>query len=197
VRLILASASPSRAAVLRAATVPFTASPAGIDEARLKDGLVASGKQPSEIAATLAEVKALEVSRRQPDALVLGADQVLEFGGELISKCADMAAARNLLQRLRGKTHQLISALALAEGGRVGWAFCDTATLKMRQFSDGFLDSYLSAEGTRLLSGVGCYRLEGMGAQLFESVKGDYFSILGLPLQPLLAELRRKGVIAQ
>jgi septum formation protein len=197
VRLILASASPSRAAVLRAAAVPFTASPAGIDEAGLKDGLLAAGKTASEIAAALAEAKAIEVSRHQPDALVLGADQVLEFDGELISKCADMAAARDLLLRLRGKTHRLISALALAEGGRACWMFTDTATLKMRQYSDEFLDAYLSAEGTRLLAGVGCYRLEGMGAQLFESVKGDYFSILGLPLQPLLAELRQQDVIAQ
>ena len=196
-RLILASASPSRAAVLRAAAVPFTASPAGIDEAGLKDGLLAAGKTASEIAAALAEAKAIEVSRHQPDALVLGADQVLEFDGELISKCADMAAARDLLLRLRGKTHRLISALALAEGGRACWMFTDTATLKMRQYSDEFLDAYLSAEGTRLLAGVGCYRLEGMGAQLFESVKGDYFSILGLPLQPLLAELRQQDVIAQ
>jgi septum formation protein len=197
VRLILASASPSRAAVLRAAAVPFTASPADIDEAGLKDGLLAAGKTASEIAATLAEAKALEVSRHQPDALVLGADQVLEFDGELVSKCADMAAARDLLLRLRGKTHRLISALALAEGGRACWMFTDTATLKMRQYSDEFLDAYLSAEGTRLLAGVGCYRLEGMGAQLFESVKGDYFSILGMPLQPLLAELRQQDVIAQ
>jgi septum formation protein len=197
VRLILASASPSRAAVLRAAAVPFTASPAGIDEAGLKDELLAAGKPASEIAVALAEAKALEVSRHQPDSLVLGADQVLEFDGELVSKCVDMAAARDLLLRLRGKTHRLISALALAEVGRSGWTFADTATLKMRQYSDRFLDAYLSAEGTKLLSGVGCYRLEGMGAQLFESVKGDYFSILGLPLQPLLAQLRQRDVIAQ
>jgi septum formation protein len=197
VRLILASASPSRAAVLRAASVPFTITPADIDEARLKSELLAAGNDASQIAAALAAAKAAAVSRLQPDALVLGADQVLEFDGELVSKCVDMAAARDLLLRLRGKTHRLISALALAEGGRAGWTFADTATLKMRQFSDGFLNTYLSAEGTRLLAGVGCYRLEGMGAQLFESVKGDYFSILGLPLQPLLAQLRQQDVIAR
>lgn len=196
-RFILASASPARAAVLRAAAVPFTVAPAAIDEARLKSELLATGKDTSQIAATLAEAKAIAVSRLQPDALVLGADQVLEFDGELISKCADMAEARGLLLRLRGKPHRLISALALAEGGRTGWTYCDSATLTMRAFSEGFLDSYLSQEGSRVLAGVGCYRLEGPGAQLFESVKGDYFSILGLPLQPLLAQLRRKGVIAQ
>lgn len=196
-RFILASASPSRAAVLRAAAVPFTIMPAAIDEARLKSEMLSNGKDAAQIAAALAEAKAVAVSERHADALVLGADQVLEIDGELISKCADMAAARALLVRLRGKSHRLISALALAQGGKTVWAFGDSATLTMRRFSDRFLDSYLSAEGAKLLAGVGCYRLEGRGAQLFESVKGDYFSILGLPLQPLLEQLRLKGVIAQ
>jgi septum formation protein len=197
VRFILASASPTRAAVLRAASVPFTIAPANIDEARLKSELFAAGNDASQIAVALAEAKAVALSRLQPDALVLGADQLLEFDGELVSKCADLAAARALLQKLRGKSHRLVSALVLAEGGRTDWTFVETATLTMRQFSDSLLDAYLSAEGTKLLAGVGCYRLEGVGAQLFESVKGDYFSILGLPLQPLLAQLRQKDVIAQ
>jgi septum formation protein len=197
VRFILASASPSRAAVLRAAGVPFSIAPADIDEAGLKSELLAAGKDVSQIAAALAEAKSVAVSRLYRNALVLGADQVLEFEGELISKCTDMAAARALLLRLRGRPHRLISALVLAENGKMIWAFCDSAALTMRRFSDSFLDSYLSGEGTRLLAGVGCYRIEGMGAQLFESVKGDYFSILGLPLQPLLTQLRQKGVIAQ
>jgi septum formation protein len=127
---------------------------------------------------------------------VLGADQILEFDGELVSKCADLAAARTLLRRLRGKSHRLINALCLVQHSKAVWAFCDANSLRMRPFSDGFLERYLSTEGEGLLAGVGCYRLEGMGAQLFESIEGDYFSILGLPLQPLLAELRRKGVIA-
>jgi len=197
VRFILASASPSRAAILRAAAVPLTIIPAVIDEARLKSEMLSTGTDAAQIAAALAEAKAVAVSRRHADALVLGADQVLEFDGELVSKCADMHAARALLLRLRGKSHRLVSALALAQGGKTVWAFGDSATLTMRSFSDGFLASYLSEEGTKLLAGVGCYRLEGMGAQLFESVKGDYFSILGLPLQPLLAQLRQRGVIAQ
>ena len=196
-RFVLASASPSRAAILRAAAVPFTIMPAEIDEARLKSEMLSTGTGAAQIAAALAEAKAVAVSRRHADALVLGADQVLEFDGELVSKCADMHAARALLLRLRGKSHRLVSALALAQGGKTVWALGDSATLTMRSFSDGFLASYLSEEGTKLLAGVGCYRLEGMGAQLFESVKGDYFSILGLPLQPLLAQLRQRGVIAQ
>jgi septum formation protein len=195
--LILASGSASRTRILRGAHVPFTAMPANIDEEGLKIALMASGKSPEAVAAVLAEAKALHVSAAHPDALVLGADQVLEFGGELVSKCADMTAARALLRRLRGKAHRLISALSLVQGGKAIWAYCDTSTLRMRPFSDPFLESYLSTEGEGLLAGVGCYRLEGMGAQLFESVEGDYFSILGLPLQPLLAELRKKGVIAQ
>lgn len=194
--LILASGSASRARILRGAHVPFTATPADIDEEPLKRKFLSEGKAPEAIAASLAGAKAVHVSSRHRDAVVLGADQILEFGGEIVSKCADMAAARALLQRLRGKSHRLISALALVQNGKMVWTFRDTATLHMRAFSDGFLETYLSTEGEGLLSGVGCYRLEGMGAQLFDSVEGDYFSILGLPLQPLLAELRRKGVIA-
>jgi septum formation protein len=106
-----------------------------------------------------------------------------------------LTAARRLLLRLRGRSHRLISALVLVQAGRAIWTYSETANLKMRDFSDAFLDAYLCAEGSSVLSGVGCYRLEAMGAQLFDSVEGDYFSILGLPLQPLLAELRRKDVI--
>ncbi len=195
--LVLASGSASRARILRGAHVPFVAIPADIDEEALKRKFVAEGKAPDAIASSLAEAKALHVSARRSNALVLGADQILEFDGEIVSKCADMTAAKTLLQRLRGKSHRLISAPALVENGKVVWTFRDTSIMHMRQFGDAFLETYLSTEGEGLLAGVGCYRLEGMGAQLFESVEGDYFSILGLPLQPLLAELRRKGVIAQ
>lgn len=195
-KLILASASESRARILQAAAVPFEAVPAAIDETAIKTEFLSRGDEPGSVAAQLAEAKALQISRAHAGTLVLGADQVLLFEGELVSKCENMAAARQLLARLRGKKHSLISALALAEEGRIVWSHVDTATLRMRTFGDGFLESYLSREGERLLAGVGCYRLEGMGAQLFETVEGDYFSILGLPLLPLLAELRRKGVIA-
>lgn len=195
--LVLASASASRARILRAAAVQFTVVPADLDEKTLKQELLARGDEPEAIAATLAAAKALHVSRLRLGSLVLGADQVLLFDGELVSKCPDLVAARDLLLRLRGRAHLLISALVLAQDANVVWTHVETAKLQVRDFSDDFLDSYLSTEGEVLLAGVGCYRLEGMGAQLFESVEGDYFSILGLPLQPLLAELRRKGVIAQ
>ena len=196
-RLILASASPSRARILRAAAVPFAVVPAQIDEDALKANLLAQDQEPAEIALALAEAKAIHVSKIHPDAMVLGADQILQFEDELISKCSDTEAARKLLVRLRGKRHQLISALVLAQSGKARWFYSETATLDMRAFSEDFLESYLVTEGDELLSGVGCYRLEGRGAQLFDSVEGDYFCILGLPLVPLLAELRRIGVIAR
>ena len=195
-KLILASGSASRRQILSAAQVPHIAIPADIDEERLKNDLLARRVDISGIAVALAEAKALHVSAANPEALVLGADQTLLFQGELVSKCLDMASARRLLSRLRGKTHDLIGGLVLARAGQSIWRHVETSTLTMRDFSDAFLDTYLSTEGEAILGCVGCYRLEGMGAQLFESVEGDYFSILGLPLQPLLAQLRRQGVIA-
>ena len=196
-RLVLASASSPRARILRAASVPFDVVPAQIDEAALKAQLRTRNQKPGEIALALAEAKALHVSTIHRDAVVVGADQVLQFGDELISKCSNMAAARRLLLGLRDKTHCLISALALAQSGRTLWTYSETATLKMRLFSEDYLDAYLAAEGAQLLTGVGCYRLEARGVQLFDSIEGDYFCILGLPLVPLLAELRRMGVIAR
>jgi septum formation protein len=196
VRFILASGSASRKRVLEAVGVPFTAVPADIDEDRLKDELLTGGAELASVAGALADAKALHVSRTQPDALVLGADQALLFEDELVSKCADLAAARALLSRLRGKPHRLTSALTLAQGGAVLWRHNANSTLHMRDFSDAFLEAYLSTEGEGILGCVGCYKLEGLGSQLFDSVEGDYFSILGLPLQPLLAELRGQGVIA-
>jgi septum formation protein len=196
VRFILASASASRHKVLTDAGVPFTAIPASIDEDGLKGGLLANGSPRADIAGRLAEAKALDISMAHPTALVLGADQTLLFGDELVSKCADLASARTLLSRLRGKPHILVGGLVLAANGKVLWRHAESSHLAMRNFSDAFLDSYLSMEGEGILSAVGCYKLEGRGAQLFERVEGDYFSILGLPLQPLLAELRKHGVIA-
>ena len=196
-KLILASASPSRARILHGAAVAFDVVPAHIDEDALKANLVAQNRKPYEIGLALAEAKATYVSAIHRDAVVLGADQILQFGDDVISKCSDMAAARKLLLKLRGKTHRLISALVLAQAGKARWSHSETATLKMRVFSEDFLDAYLAAEGDDLLSGVGCYRLETRGVQLFDSIEGDYFCILGLPLVPLLAELRRMGVIAR
>lgn len=189
--LVLASASTSRAHVLSEAGVVFAVQPAHIDENAVK----ASGADGRAVAAGLAELKALRVSVSRPGDLVLGADQVLVCAGDILSKAETVAEAAAQLKFLRGKPHTLISALALARSGAVVWRHCDEARLRMRDFSDAFLDVYLKAEGEAVLGSVGCYRLEGPGAQLFESVEGDYFSILGLPLLPLLAALRERGVI--
>ncbi len=195
-RLILASASEVRARVLKGAGVDFEVRPAHVDEEAVKDSLLAAKAPLRDVADALAELKAVRVSASVPDAFVLGADQVLAFEGELVSKCIGLDEARTLLRRLRGRTHQLISALVLAKAGGAMWRAVETATLTMRDFSDHFLDDYLSSEGEALLKGVGCYRLEGRGAQLFERVEGDYFTVLGLPLQPLLAALRQHGIVA-
>ena len=193
--LILASASSVRASVLKNAGIPFRIEPAAIDEETIKAGLFGQGRQPREIADALAEAKALDRSRAIPDALVLGADQVLVFENECISKSSSLEDARRLLRRLRGNLHRLISAMVLTQNGEPVWRHLETATLWMRQFSDAFLDTYLADEGQSLLGGVGCYRLEGRGIQLFTRIEGDYFAILGLPLLPLLSALRERGVV--
>lgn len=195
-RLVLASASEIRARVLKSAGVEFDIRPAHVDEDAVKESLFAAKAPLRDVADALAQLKAVRVSANRPDALVLGADQVLAFDGELVSKCASLDEARALLRRLRGRTHQLISAVVLAKAGGAIWRNVETATLKMRDFSDRFLDDYLTGEGEDLLKGVGCYRLEGRGAQLFERVEGDYFTVLGMPLQPLLAALRQHGIVA-
>lgn len=191
-RLILASKSAARRAMLSDAGVPFVVLVADVDE----DALKTPGVDPVELAVELARAKALAVSRHDVDAWVLGADQTLAFDGGLVSKAATLDAARERLSAMRGRTHQLHSGAALARNGQVVWSGVDTVEMKMRDFSDAFLDAYLAAEGEALLSCVGSYRLEGLGAQLFEAVEGDYFTVLGLPLWPVLAELRRAGVIA-
>ena len=190
-RLILASKSAARRAVLTDAGVPFTVQVADVDE----DALKTPGVDPVELAVELARAKALAVSRHDAEAWVLGADQTLAFDGGLISKAPTLAAARERLMAMRGRTHQLHSGAALARNGQVVWSGVDTVEMRMRDFSDAFLDAYLAAEGETLLACVGSYRLEGLGSQLFEAVEGDYFTVLGLPLWPVLAELRRAGVI--
>ena len=193
--LILASSSWSRQMLLKAAGVPFDIVPAEIDEPALMRQLKAESEEPSAIALSLAEQKALAVSHRNPGQLVLGGDSVLAFGDELISKCADIDALRGLLRRLSGKTHELLSAAALARDGKVIWRHVGRARLHMRILSDGFLERYLAEEGQTVLSCVGGYRYEGPGAQLFDHVDGDYFTVLGLPLLPVLAALRTQGIL--
>jgi septum formation protein len=192
--LILATQSTARRAVLTGAGVPFEAMVAGVDEDAAKAVLLAKGASPRAVAEALAEQKALAVSRQHPG-LVIGADQTLDLEGRLYDKAETVDQARSRLQLLRGRTHELHSAVAVAEGGAVVWRDTVSARLTMRDFSDSFLDRYLADEGDAALGSVGCYRLEGLGAQLFARIEGDYFAILGLPLMGLLELLRARGEI--
>lgn len=194
-RLVLASKSPSRAALLAGAGLDFDTEPSLVDERAVEEPLLAAGEGPGAIALHLAEAKALDVAGRRPNDLVLGCDQTLGLGAERFVKPASVAEAREHLLRLRGRPHELHSALVLARGATVLWRHVSVARLTMRPFSDTFLDRYLAAVADEVTSTVGCYRLEGPGITLFEAIEGDYFTILGLPLLPLLAELRDLGVI--
>jgi septum formation protein len=192
-RLILASKSPSRAALLAGAGLAFALEPAGVDERAVEVPLLAGGIDPATLALRLAEAKAVAVSERFPDDLVLGCDQTLGLDGERFVKAETIADARHQLERLRGRTHELHSAMVLGRGGVPVWHTVEVARMTMRAFGDGFLDRYLDEIGDAVLGSVGCYQLEGPGITLFERIEGDYFTILGLPLLPLLAELRRIG----
>jgi len=193
--LVLASKSATRRAVLEGAGVAFETVGSGVDEEAAKAALLAARATPRQVAEALAEDKAIAVSVGRPE-LVIGADQTLEFQGRLYDKAATLDDARARLKTLRGKPHQLHSAVVVAQGGAVVWRETQSATLRMRDFSDDFLDAYLAAEGEAMLGSVGCYRLEGLGAQLFARIDGDYFTILGLPLMGLLELLRRRGVLS-
>jgi len=194
-RLILASASLTRKKILADANVPFEAAAPNIDERRIKDELLAQGAKPDMIAATLAEQKALGVAGRVKNSLVLGADQVLVCEGKLFSKAENLVDARETLRQFRGRKHELISAMALVRNGFSEWRYVEIAELWVRDFSDAFLDAYLEQEGEDILGSVGCYRIEGGGAQLFEKIVGDQSAICGLPIFPLLDVLREKGII--
>lgn len=196
-RLVLASASAARRGMLERAGVAFEVRPAEIDERAVQDVLMGddSEVEPADIAELLAEAKARDVSERMPGALVIGSDQVLEFEDEVLNKPADLEQARASLKLLRGATHQLHSGVALALDGEVVWSMVDSASLAMRPFSDRFLAAYVAEEGDGICSSVGAYRLEGRGLQLFDRIDGDFFTILGMPLLPLLAELRARGAL--
>jgi septum formation protein len=195
--VLLASASEARAAMLRAAGLEVEVQPARIDEAALKEALLAEEAAPRDIADALAELKAKRVSGRAPGRLVLGADQVLVADGALHDKPRDRAEAAKQLRALRGRTHQLLSAAVIARDGAAIWRHVGTARLAMRPFTDRFLEEYLDREGEAVCASVGAYRLEGLGAQLFARVEGDYFSILGLPLLEVLEFLRAQGVLTE
>jgi len=195
--IILASQSASRKAMLEAAGVAFTAEAAGVDEEAVKAAMIAEGTDARRLADALAELKAIKVSRRHPTALVLGCDStVAAEDGTLIDKAESREDSRTQLQGLRGKTHRLTSAAVVALGGEPIWRHVDTAKLTMRPFSDAFLESYLDAEWPAIGGCVGGYRLEGLGVQLFSRIDGDHFTILGLPLLPLLDWLRVRGGLA-
>jgi septum formation protein len=194
-RLILASASPFRAALLRNAGLEFETRPAAIDERAVEAPLRDSGATPEEVALVLAEAKATEVAERSGDAIVIGSDQTLSLGDELLHKPADMEAARRQLLKMSGRTHHLNSAVVLARGGEVLWRHVSVARMTMRRLEPGFVGRYLSRVGERALGSVGAYQIEGEGIQLFEAIEGDHFTIVGLPLLPLLARLRELGAI--
>jgi septum formation protein len=192
--ILLASASPFRRRLLEAAGVPFRVAPAHVDEAAMKREL--AGKAgPAGIAEALAAAKAETVSRDNPCSLVIGSDQVVALGDVLIDKPVDLEDARAQLKRLRGKTHRLFTAVALAQDARIVWTTVQSASLTMRSFSDAFLDRYVAECGEGLRQVAGAYEIEGRGIQLFERVEGDHFTIVGLPLVPLLAELRARGAL--
>lgn len=193
--VILASGSDSRKAMLDAAGVPFTAMPARVDEAEVKRALLAERASARDVADALAELKAMRASTSVPAALVIGADQILVCEGRLHDKAESREEAREILRTLRGKPHELVTAAVIAREGAAIWRQVETARLWMRDFSDAFLDTYLDAEGEAALGSVGCYRIEGLGAQLFERVVGDQFAIRGLPLIPLLDALRVHGAL--
>lgn len=191
--LVLASGSRIRATLLANARLDFTVDPATVDERAVEAPLLEAGFPPEDIAQVLAEAKALDVAGRRPQDLVIGADQVLGLGNARFTKPADMEAARRQLLDLSGKTHELHSAVVLARGGEVLWRHVSTARLTMRALSPAEIGRYLALAGDAVLSSVGCYQLENVGVRLFERIEGDYFTILGLPLLPLLGELRALG----
>lgn len=191
--IVLASGSATRRAMLEQAGVAFVVDTAPVDETAVKDAMRLETGNPARVAEVLAELKATRVSARHPGAIVIGADQMLDCDGVWYDKPADGAAARAQLQSLRDRTHRLVSAVVAVRDGQRLWHHTDQARLTMRRFSDAFLDDYLAKAGDAVLSSVGAYQLEGLGAQLFMAVEGDHFTILGLPLLPLLDFLRENG----
>jgi len=193
-RLVLASGSAVRARLLRDAGLNPVISPADIDEPKAERIAREVGMATAAVAECLATAKAVYASNDHPGALVIGADQMLDCGGDSLRKPEGRAGAEATLRQLSGRSHQLISAVCLVRDGKTRWTHVDRATLIMRALDDAAIAAYLDRAGDGVLSSVGAYHLEGLGSQLFDRIEGDYFTVLGLPLLPLLAALRAEGV---
>ncbi len=194
-RLILANQSKFRAGLLAAAGVTAEAMPAFVDEAEIKAGAKAEGMSAVDTAMLLASLKAERIARRFPEALVVGGDQILVCEGRWFDKPPDLNAARTQLRELRGRTHELVTAVLCQRGEQRVWQHVATPRLVMRDFSEAFLEEYLTVEGEVLTTTVGAYRVEGPGMQLFDRIEGEHTAIMGLPLLPLLGFLRQHGVL--
>jgi septum formation protein len=195
--LILASTSPTRLQMLRSVGLDVTPVAPRVDEASIRDALTAEGAHPRDIADTLAEMKARKVAEKLPEALVLGCDQVLALDRETFAKPETASDARDQLRQLRGKSHKLLSAIVAYENAEPVWRHVSEARLTMHQISDAYLDDYVDRNWDSIRHSVGCYKIEEEGVRLFSAITGDHFTILGLPLLPLLAFLRTRGMIAR
>lgn len=195
IRIVLASESPTRRALLANAGIAFEAISPGVDERAVEAPMIATGARPEAIAVELAEAKALAVGRLAPGALVVGADQVLDLDGERFVKPGTMAEARAQLMRLAGRSHRLHTAVAGVKGGTVRWRHTETAALTMRPLAKHEAEAYLLEVGEAALGSVGAYQIEGPGIRLFERIEGDYFGILGLPLLAVIGWLREEGAV--
>ncbi|HEX2018059.1 MAG TPA: Maf-like protein [Aurantimonas sp.] len=193
--IVLASGSVHRRELLQNAGIGFEIEASELDERAIEAPLLGTGVSPEDIAAILAEAKAIDVSTRHPGKIVIGADQTLSLGDEVMHKPADMEAARRTLLKLSGRTHNLNSAVVLVEDGAVTWRHVATASLTLRDLDPGFIGRYLARAGEKALTSVGAYQIEKEGIQLMERIDGDFFTIVGLPLLPLLRELRQRGEI--
>ena len=193
---LLASSSPVRLNLLRAAGLEVTALAARIDEDAVRDALLSEGAKPRDIADTLAEMKARKIAEKFPTQLVIGCDQVLSLGEQVFAKPFHQTDAIDQLRRLRGNTHRLLSAIVVYQNAQAVWRHIGTADLTMVDLSDTYLADYVERNWESIRHAVGCYKLEEEGVRLFSDIKGDYFTILGLPLLPLLAWLRSHGMIA-
>ncbi len=195
--IVLASASRTRQRLFDHAAIAYIAEPADVDETSLRHEALRQGRSAEHASMDLAAAKAIVVSRRRPDCVVIGADQILECGGTWFEKPGDLATARETLRALRDRVHDLVSAVAVAQGGICVWQHADTARMTMRAFSEDFLAYYLDAFVDDALDTVAGYRFEGPGAQLFSTIEGDPFTILGLPLLALMKFLRDHGILSE